>query len=206
MGFSAGGAPWKRFMRALRRLLTPRQRMRNLSVGEHAADWHDAFLAEMAPWVASGEDRYREKIREGFEVIPTAFAEMLRGENFGKTLVRVTTDPTLASQLERRQDQLREEIVAAGTPEVLPALHPNLAQVYRQKVERLEEALHDPVVSAAAVEALRSPIDAIVVHPANGAGRCVWSCAATSLRSFTWRKKHRTQPTAPASGTAVLGE
>jgi len=28
--------------------------------------------------------------------------------------------------LERRQDQLREEIVAAGTPEVLPALHPNL--------------------------------------------------------------------------------
>ena len=72
--------------------------------------------------------------------------------------------------LERRQDQLREEIVAAGTPEVLPALHPNLAQVYRQKVERLEEALHDPVVSAAAVEALRSLIDAIVVHPGERRG------------------------------------
>ena len=52
-------------------------------------------LAEMAPWVASGEARYREDIREGFEVIPTAFAEMLRGENFGKTLVRVAPDPTL---------------------------------------------------------------------------------------------------------------
>jgi NADPH-dependent curcumin reductase len=73
-------------------------RVRNLSVGEYAADWHDAFLAEMAPWVASGEVRYREDIREGFEVIPTAFAEMLRGENFGKTLVRVAPDPTLASQ------------------------------------------------------------------------------------------------------------
>jgi hypothetical protein len=72
--------------------------------------------------------------------------------------------------LERRQDQLREEIVAAGTPEVLPALHPNLAQVYRQKVERLEEALQDPVVSAAAVEALRSLIDAIVVHPGERRG------------------------------------
>ena len=51
--------------------------VRNLSVGEYAADWHDAFLAEMAPWVASGEVRYREDIREGFEVIPTGFAEML---------------------------------------------------------------------------------------------------------------------------------
>ena len=47
----------------------------------------------MAPWVASGEVRYREDIREGLEVIPTAFAEMLRGENFGKTLVRVAPDP-----------------------------------------------------------------------------------------------------------------
>jgi len=68
--------------------------VRNLSVGEYVADWHDAFLAEMAPWVASGEVRYREYIREGFELIPTAFAEMLRGENFGKTLVRVAPDPT----------------------------------------------------------------------------------------------------------------
>lgn len=72
-------------------------RVQNLSVGEYVAEWHDAFLAEMAPWVASGEVRYREYIREGFEVIPTAFTEMLRGENFGKTLVRVAPDPTLTS-------------------------------------------------------------------------------------------------------------
>ena len=70
-------------------------RVRNLSVGEYVADWHNAFLAEMAPWVAAGEVRYREDIREGFEAIPTVFAEMLRGENFGKTLVRVAPDPTL---------------------------------------------------------------------------------------------------------------
>jgi NADPH-dependent curcumin reductase len=73
-------------------------RVRNLTVGEYVADWHDVFLAEMAPWVASGEVHYREDIRDGFEVIPTAFAEMLRGGNFGKTLVRVAPDPTLASQ------------------------------------------------------------------------------------------------------------
>ena len=70
-------------------------RVQRLSVGKYAADWHDVFLSEMALWVASGEVRYREDIREGFEVIPTAFAEMLRGENFGKTLVRIAPDPTL---------------------------------------------------------------------------------------------------------------
>jgi hypothetical protein len=69
-----------------------------------------------------------------------------------------------------RAGPLRDEIVAAGTPEVLPALHPNLAQVYRQKVERVEEALRAPVVSAAAVEALRSLIDAIVVYPGERRG------------------------------------
>ena len=69
--------------------------VRNLSVGDYVGEWHDAFLAEMAPWVASGEVRYREYIREGFENIPAAFSEMLTGENFGKTLVRVAPDPTL---------------------------------------------------------------------------------------------------------------
>ena len=68
---------------------------RNLFVGDYVTDWHDTFLAEMAPWVASGEVRYREYIREGFDSIPAAFTEMLTGENFGKTLVRVAPDPTL---------------------------------------------------------------------------------------------------------------
>ena len=62
------------------------------------AELHDAFLAQMAPWVASGEVRYHKDIPEEFEVNPTAFAEILRGETFCKTLVRVAPDPTLASQ------------------------------------------------------------------------------------------------------------
>jgi hypothetical protein len=68
-------------------------------------------------------------------------------------------------QIERGQDSLREEIAAAGEPEPLPMPHRNLAQVYRRKVERLEQALQDPMASAVAVEALRSLIDAIVVYP-----------------------------------------
>ncbi|MDR3471847.1 MAG: NADP-dependent oxidoreductase [Devosia sp.] len=71
--------------------------VQNLFVGDYVTGWHDAFLAEMAPWVASGEIHYREDIREGLEIIPAAFTEMLRGENFGKTLVRVAPDPTITS-------------------------------------------------------------------------------------------------------------
>ena len=69
--------------------------VRDLFVGDFVAEHHDAFLAAVAPLVASGAVRYREDLREGLENVPTAFAEMLRGGNFGKTLVRVADDPTL---------------------------------------------------------------------------------------------------------------
>ncbi|MDZ4369903.1 MAG: NADP-dependent oxidoreductase [Phenylobacterium sp.] len=69
--------------------------VQNLFVGEYVESHHDAFLADMGPWVADGSVRYREDIREGFEAIPDAFAQMLKGGNFGKTLVRIAPDPTL---------------------------------------------------------------------------------------------------------------
>lgn len=70
-------------------------RVQNLFVGDYVERHHDAFLADMAPWVAEGKVRYLEDIREGLETVPAAFAEMLKGGNFGKMLVRVGDDPTL---------------------------------------------------------------------------------------------------------------
>lgn len=67
----------------------------NLFVGDYVESHHDAFLADMVPWVAEGKVKYREDIREGLETLPAAFAEMLKGGNFGKMLVRVSDDPTL---------------------------------------------------------------------------------------------------------------
>ena len=69
--------------------------VRDLFVGDYVAEHHDAFLTDMAAWVADGEIRYLEDIREGLENVPAAFAEMLKGGNFGKMLVRVGEDPTL---------------------------------------------------------------------------------------------------------------
>jgi hypothetical protein len=69
--------------------------VRDLFVGDFVESHHDAFLREVAPRVASGELRYREDIRQGIETLPACFAEMLRGDNFGKMLVQVGPDPTL---------------------------------------------------------------------------------------------------------------
>jgi NADPH-dependent curcumin reductase CurA len=66
----------------------------DLFVGDYVASHHEAMLAEVAPAVAAGKIRYREDIRQGFETIPAAFSEMLRGDNFGKMLVQVSEDPT----------------------------------------------------------------------------------------------------------------
>jgi NADPH-dependent curcumin reductase len=68
--------------------------VRDLFVGDYVETHHDAFLREVAPLVASGAIKYREDIRHGIENVPASFAEMLRGDNFGKMLVQVGTDPT----------------------------------------------------------------------------------------------------------------
>jgi len=68
--------------------------VRDLFVGDFVKDHHAEMLAFIGPRLASGDIRYREDIREGLETIPAAFAEMLKGGNFGKMLVRVGEDPT----------------------------------------------------------------------------------------------------------------
>jgi NADPH-dependent curcumin reductase CurA len=69
--------------------------VRDLFVGDFVADHQDAFLRDVAGWVAAGQVKYREDIRHGIETIPEVFGEMMRGGNFGKTLVQVGDDPTL---------------------------------------------------------------------------------------------------------------
>jgi NADPH-dependent curcumin reductase CurA len=51
------------------------------------------FLAEMAEWIRQGLVKYREDVWDGLETVPEAFAAMLQGGNFGKTLVKIGDDP-----------------------------------------------------------------------------------------------------------------
>ena len=67
---------------------------------------------------------------------------------------------------EARQLTLQHEIAATDAP--APLIHPNLAEVYRQRVERLHDALRDPATRDEAFAQIRTLIDEIRLVPENG--------------------------------------
>lgn len=56
---------------------------------------HDFARARLAGWIGDGRLKYREDVVDGIENAPSAFIGMLRGENFGKRIVKVA-DATAA--------------------------------------------------------------------------------------------------------------
>lgn len=79
------------------RLLWPmvgrRVTMRGFIVSDFAPRFEPARRA-MGELVRDGRLKYREDIVDGIERAPRAFIGLLRGENFGKLLVRLGPDPT----------------------------------------------------------------------------------------------------------------
>ncbi|WP_213295488.1 NADP-dependent oxidoreductase [Paraburkholderia sacchari] len=69
-------------------LLTQRLLVQGFIVTEHLDVWPKA-LAELGTLVANKQLVYRESIAEGLENAPTAFLGMLKGQNFGKQLVKL---------------------------------------------------------------------------------------------------------------------
>ncbi len=50
-------------------------------------DKRDEFFELVAPWVAAGKVKYKEDRAAGIESVAAQFSKLMRGENFGKTLV-----------------------------------------------------------------------------------------------------------------------
>ena len=82
-----------------------------------------------------------------------AIADGLRSDGLQQSL----------TDLETRKKALEEELASAPPP--APRLHPNLAQRYRDRVERLHEQLANPAIRQEAVELLRGLIERIVITP-----------------------------------------
>ncbi len=72
----------------MRAILTKRLTFRGFIVSDFAARYGD-FVRDVSAWVGEGRIKYREDVVEGLENAPLALIGLLRGENFGKLLVRV---------------------------------------------------------------------------------------------------------------------
>jgi len=75
----------------LRAILTKRLTFRGFIVTDFAADRGD-FINDVAQWIAAGKIKYLEDIVDGLDKAPQAFQGLLRGENFGKLIVKIA-DP-----------------------------------------------------------------------------------------------------------------
>ena len=69
-------------------ILTSRLKVQGFIVSEHPKLWPQA-LGELGAAVASGKLKYRESIANGITSAPGAFIGLLKGQNFGKQLVKL---------------------------------------------------------------------------------------------------------------------
>ena len=72
----------------MRIFLVKRFKMEGFISGDHLDLWPKA-IGELAALAAAGKLTWRETIRDGLENAPQALVDLLRGENFGKMLVRL---------------------------------------------------------------------------------------------------------------------
>ncbi len=70
-------------------LLRRRIKMQGFIIFDHM-DRMPQFYAQMREWLGAGQVRYREEILDGLESAPRGLIGLLRGENFGKLIVRVS--------------------------------------------------------------------------------------------------------------------
>ena len=72
----------------VRMILVNRIRLQGFIVSDDLSRW-PGIIGELATRVGAGNIKYRESIAQGLETAPKAFIGLLKGENFGKQLVKV---------------------------------------------------------------------------------------------------------------------
>lgn len=73
-------------------LLKKRIRMQGFIIGQDYGHRIGEFQEEMGRWVQEGKIKYREQIIDGLENAPAALIGLLKGENFGKVVIRLAND------------------------------------------------------------------------------------------------------------------
>jgi hypothetical protein len=66
--------------------------MQGFIVTDHF-DKMQEFYSDMGKWIAEGNIKWKETIVDGIENAPKAFIGLFKGENFGKMIVKIGSDP-----------------------------------------------------------------------------------------------------------------
>src|SRR5262249_52750750 len=129
---------------------------------ELVKEFRAAFVKEVNQQSRDQEQEIEGRRRELADVarkldgLVDAIAAGLRGASVQQRL----------GDLEHRKVILERDLEAVSAP--APLLHPNLAEIYRDRVARLHEAFTDEATRTEATELLRGLIDRVVLHPGKG--------------------------------------
>jgi DNA invertase Pin-like site-specific DNA recombinase len=105
--------------------------------------------------------------------------------------------------LEAREDELKAQL--ANQPAREPALHPNLAEVYREKVAALHTALTDPATKDEAFSIIRTLIEEVRLVPEDGELRVEIRGALAGILALS-ASNDRTARVSAGGSVSVLGE
>lgn len=102
--------------------------------------------------------------------------------------------------LEAQEDTIRARLAAA--PADVPDIHPNIAEIYRGKVERLADALVCPEEREEAADALRGLIERVVLTPGTRRGQVNAMLHGEFGTILDWleRQQSAKNDTAPGAG------
>ncbi len=151
----------------------------------------DAFVTEFKAELArlrKHRGAHGRRVRKDLNKVNTAI---------GRCLTFVTEgdgDPGLVRdelrKLESRKRDLEQALTAANDDRVIE-LHPNMASLYRKKVDRLQVLLADETTRPQAMDLIRSMIDRIEVHVGAERGRpdVILVGALAQILAFTQQNK-----------------
>ena len=97
------------------------------------------------------------------------------------------------TEMEKRKEELEAKLAEAEEPP--PLLHPSLAEIYREHLNSLSQALGRPDTREKAADVIRSLVSAIELTPENGDLAIVLRGDLAAMLSFASNKK---KPGAPA--------
>lgn len=73
-------------------IIQRRLEIKGFIISDHMQSMGD-FVRDVGGWIREGKIRYRETVVDGLDSAPKAFMGLLKGENFGKLVVKVGDEP-----------------------------------------------------------------------------------------------------------------